>query len=189
LKRYKTPKAAYWEKVGSFVWALAAILLGFVLVLQYALGGQERSSRVSVRRFGDLRVSLRLNRPEFYQGDSVGVKLTVKNLGKNYARLDFLDNNEFDVLVQRDLNLGLVHIPLSVWERSNLRLTPPRGHRCLLAPGEAKVYRTVWDQTDFTGRPVSSGRYIVTGILRMRDARVILSVRGKTIAGNEKKEF
>ena len=165
----------------NFFLGLAIILVLFVIVVRGVLGARENQARQSVREFGGLKVSLNINKLEFAPGEKVRVCFAIKNVSRKKLRLDFPDNNEFDILVQRDINLLLLNLPLNVWERSIFRLSSPRLHHCWLNPGEQRVYSSIWDQTNFQGQMVAPGRYLITAILRMTNARVVLSVKETTL--------
>ncbi|MCD6310388.1 MAG: hypothetical protein J7M18_06705, partial [Candidatus Eremiobacteraeota bacterium] len=64
--------------------------------------------------------------------------------------------------------------------RSTIRIPLPKKHTVVLHPGKARVYYTTWDQTDFKGRPVKCGRYVITGIVNISGAKAIIKVRGET---------
>lgn len=94
---------------------------------------------------------------QYAPGESVKMTLTLTNAGKRPLTLHFRSGQTFDFIVKR----GRVE----VWRWSHDRAFTQALQDVTLAPDETKRFEATWDQKDNKGKPVSDGRYAVTGIV------------------------
>jgi hypothetical protein len=98
-------------------------------------------------------------------GHNVPLKLKVKNRGDQPMELTFRGHPAYDFVVST--NDGI-----EVWRWSQEQSVQPIYKRRTLQPGEELEFAAVWDQRDNQGRPVSSGRYEVRGVLYLEPGQL-----------------
>jgi|GEM_PF-1601473 len=117
----------------------------------------EVPTEVTLWAFGEY-VPLKLGR-------NVLLKLKVKNRGDQPMALTFRGHPAYDFVVST--NDGV-----EVWRWSQKQFVQPIYERRILQPGEELEFAAVWDQRDSQGRPVSSGRYEVRGVLYLEPGQL-----------------
>lgn len=164
-----------------FVAILAIVFVMFILVLRYLVWARQSDLGVSAgHEANGLFYKLEIERATFSRGEPIKVQLSVQNMSDKAVTLQFADSLEFDFIVQREVNMLFVDVPMDVWKFSAKNVPQPKPHAIVVPPGEKKVFSAMWDQTDSAGNPVKSGRYIITGTLNAIDRTESLRVRGQT---------
>lgn len=128
----------------------------------------------------DLFFRLQIERATFSRGEPIKVRLSVTNVGTKPITLQFANSLEFDFVIQQEVNMLFVEVPMDVWKYSAKSVPQPKPHAIVVPPGQEKVFTALWDQTDSAGNPVKPGRYIITGTLTAIDRTESLRVRGQT---------
>lgn len=112
----------------------------------------EVPTKVTIWAFGEY-VPLKL-------GQEVPLKLKVKNRSDQPIELTFRGRPAYDFIVG------------AVWRWSQEQFVQPIYERRTLQPGEELEFAAAWDQRDSQGRPVSSGRYEVRGVLYLEPGQL-----------------
>ena len=112
----------------------------------------EVPTEVTLWAFGEY-VPLKLSQ-------KVPLKLKVKNRGDQAIELTFRGQPAYDFIIGE------------IWRWSQGQVVQPIYERRILQPSEELEFAAVWDQRDSQGRPVSSGRYEVQGILYLEPGQL-----------------
>ncbi|MEW6279584.1 MAG: BsuPI-related putative proteinase inhibitor [Candidatus Eremiobacterota bacterium] len=157
------------------------IFIAFMVILRHLVISKQNQLGVSAGHLTkDLYYKLQIDRATFSRGEPIRVQLSVKNISDKPVTLKFDTTLEFDFVIQRELNMLFVDVPLDVWKYSAKSVPAPRPHVVTIPPGQEKVFTAMWDQRDSSGNPVKPGRYIITGTLNAVDRMESLRVRGET---------
>ncbi len=182
LKRKLRPKPVNkFRQRALFVFLLLSAVVIFMVTIRYMVQREEsKLNKTATLRSRGLQFKLQMNKTRYLKGEPVDVQLVVTNVSGSPIALVFDFNLEFDFLVQREVNLLFVKVPMNVWRYSSQKVPIASPHTVVLEPGQDRVFKGTWDQRDFRGRIVSSGRYIITGFLKAKDRSESLQIRGET---------
>lgn len=161
----------------TFAVTLVVIVAAFFAILNYFVHLQQPPTSSAEHTVGTLRYSLDMPRANFGSEDVV-VRLSVKNTGDRDVKMVFTNELEFDLIVQKEINLVFVTIPLDIWIYSSCHQNLPKPHVLTLKSQETKTYEASWPQVNSKGDKVSPGRYILTGVLDVEHHRQALVLRG-----------
>lgn len=162
----------------TFGLILLAVIAIFFAVLNYVTA--KRFSSSDEVTAGPLKFNLQMPRVNYAEGESVPLKLTVTNVGKDSVSLKFDHDLEYDFIVKRDVNLIFATVPFDVWRYSASHPGGLKSHTQVLKPGATLVYDAMWPQTNAEGEKVGSGRYVITGVINLAGEKKILEIRGGT---------
>lgn len=170
------------KKSGTVFAVLLLVAIGmFMLVVRFTITReQEQLNRTANLESEGLYFSLEMNKDRYSRGEDIEVTLKVKNISTEPVVLDFETEQEFDFLVQREMNLLFANVPMNVWRLSSARHPSSDAHTITIAPGKEKSFSDKWDQTDYNSRLVKPGRYVITGFLMAKNRQETLQLRGKT---------
>ena len=113
-------------------------------------------------------------------GESIELNLILKNLTSKSVTLKFNQSPEYDFIVQKEVNWGILNLPMAVWKYSSHIAIKPNKHSRTLKPNQTLTFKAKWDQKNSSNKLVSPGRYIITGIIIAEKATTELQIRGKT---------
>ncbi|HXE73347.1 MAG TPA: BsuPI-related putative proteinase inhibitor [Candidatus Nitrosotenuis sp.] len=168
------------QDVRLFVVLLAVLFVGFLLVLRYLVSSSSSLQQQATYQTEDLIYNLTMPKTDYDRGEPIALNLTVANRSGRPLELVFDNELEVEFVVQRELNLFFVRIPLEVWRYSATRVNRPQRHNVVIMPHDKKVFRAVWDQKDARGRQVGPGNYRILGYVTSRGERHELLLRGET---------
>lgn len=176
----KHRKKGKYDPIRNFILLLVGLFIVFFAVINYWSSNNAplTSSKTLVR--DDLYFYLDMSKTNYVPGEDINLQLKVKNVGKHPMGLKFDDNQEFDIVVQKEIDLLFAKVPIQIWKRSILKIPLPKKHTVVLHPGKTRIYFSTWDQTDTNGRRVPPGRYVITGVVNITGAKAILTLRGET---------
>lgn len=161
-----------------FAALLALVFLGFLLILRYMAGMLSPPVATSdSARTAELFYTLRMDGRDYARGQPVGLELAVKNITGHPVSMSFDTDQEFDFVVQSELNLLFVRLPREVWRWSTGRTARPKPHTITILPGRTRVFRARWNQVDAAGRQVKPGRYLISGYVNDRGERHALQIQ------------
>ena len=101
----------------------------------------------------------------------------MRNYSGQPVALSFDTDQEFDFLVQRQIKLFFVRLPLEVWSYWAGRTPRPQPHTLTILPGEEKIFRASWNQVDNEGKQVKPGRYAISGYVNNLGERHALQIQ------------
>jgi Intracellular proteinase inhibitor len=162
----------------TFAVTLVVIVGAFFAILNHFVALQQPPTSSAEHTVGPLRYSLDMPRSDFRENEDVVVRLTVKNTGASDIKLVFTHELEFDLIVQKEVNLIFATVPLDLWIYSSCHQNLPKAHVVTLRSRESKSYEARWPQVNSKGDKVSPGRYTLTGILDLDGHRQALTLRG-----------
>ena len=161
-----------------FALVLALAFVAFLILLRSLFAGtQAHLAESDAARTEDLYFTLRIEDRSFAKGQPIGLKLSVRNTSGQPVSLPFDTDQEFDFVVQRQLNLFFVRLPLEIWRHSAGRPPRPNPHSLMIMPGEERIFRASWKQVDNSGRQVRPGRYIISGYVNNSGERHSLHIQ------------
>lgn len=161
-----------------FAVLLALVFLGFIVVLRYLVTMTAPPLADSdAAQTEDLYFTLRMDARDYARGQPIGLQLSVRNTSGHPVSMSFDTDQEFDFVVQRELNLLFVRIPLEVWRHSGDKVARKRPHTLTIMPGEEKIFRAKWNQVDGSGRQVKPGRYVISGYVNNLGERHALQIQ------------
>lgn len=161
-----------------FAVLLALVFLGFIVVLRYLVTMTAPPLADSdAAQTEDLYFTLRMDSRDYARGQPIGLQLSVRNTSGHPVSMSFDTDQEFDFVVQRELNLLFVRIPLEVWRYSGNKVARKRPHALTIMPGEEKIFRAKWNQVDGSGRQVKPGRYVISGYVNNLGERHALQIQ------------
>ncbi len=164
-----------------FFGILAVIFVVFMLSMYFIQKSRDaRLGTDASLRTNDLFFRLQIERATFTRGEPIKVRLSVTNVSAKPITLQFENSLEFDFVIQQEVNMLFVEVPMDVWKFSAKSVPQAKPHAIVVPPGQEKVFTALWDQTDSAGNPVRPGRYIITGTLTAVDRTESLRVRGQT---------
>ena len=161
-----------------FATTIVVMVAIFFAVLNYFLALQRPPTSSTELTVGSLRYSLEMPRTHFGDGEDVTVRMTIKNVGSQEIKLSFASQLEFDLIVQRDINLIFATVPLNIWIYSACHPNQLKAHVLVLKPQQTHSFVASWPQVDAHGDKVSPGRYLLTGVLNTEGSRQSLQLRG-----------
>lgn len=185
LKRKASVSGGGSEEPRKGVWLFAtlvilAIIAFFVVVRVMVARDQAKLNRTAGLESKGLYFTLEMARSQFAVGEPIDVTMSVRNVTSQPITLKFEVDQEFDFLVQKEMNLLFAQVPMNVWRFSSEEVPKPDPHTITIAPGKVKTFSATWSQKDFKGETVKPGRYIITGYLNALDRKETLQLRGKT---------
>jgi hypothetical protein len=161
-----------------FALVLALAFVAFLILLRSLFAGtQAHLAESDAARTEDLYFTLRIEDRSFAKGQPIGLKLSVRNTSGQPVSLPFDTDQEFDFVVQRQLNLFFVRLPLEIWRHSAGRPAQPNPHSLMIMPGEERIFRANWKQVDNSGHQVRPGRYIISGYVNNSGERHSLHIQ------------
>lgn len=161
-----------------FAVLLALVFLGFIVVLRYLVTMTAPPLADSdAAQTEDLYFALRMDARDYARGQPIGLQLSVRNTSGHPVSMSFDTDQEFDFVVQRELNLLFVRIPLEVWRHSGNKVARKQPHSLTIMPGEEKIFRAKWNQVDGSGRQVKPGRYVISGYVNNLGERHALQIQ------------
>lgn len=161
-----------------FAVLLALVFLGFIVVLRYLVTMTAPPLADSdAAQTEDLYFTLRMDARDYARGQPIGLQLSVRNTSGHPVSMSFDTDQEFDFVVQRELNLLFVRIPLEVWRHSGDKVARKRPHTLTIMPGEEKIFRAKWNQVDGSGKQVKPGRYVISGYVNNLGERHALQIQ------------
>lgn len=161
-----------------FAVLLALVFLGFIVVLRYLVTMTAPPLADSdAAQTEDLYFTLRMDARDYARGQPIGLQLSVRNTSGHPVSMSFDTDQEFDFVVQRELNLLFVRIPLEVWRYSGNKVARKQPHSLTIMPGEEKIFRAKWNQVDGSGRQVKPGRYVISGYVNNLGERHALQIQ------------
>lgn len=164
-----------------FAILLALVFVAFLVVLRYLVAmTQPPLADSDATQTEDLYFALRMDGRDYARGKPIGLKLSVRNTSGHPVSMGFDTDQEFDFVVQRELNLFFVRIPLEVWRYSSGRVPRNQPHTLTIMPGEEKIFRAAWNQVDGSGRQVKPGRYVISGYVNNLGERHALQIHSRT---------
>lgn len=160
---------------------LLVVFIIFVAAMRYIVWSRESKLGTNAElTANDLFFRLQIERATFNRGEPIKVRLSVTNVSAKPITLQFENSLEFDFVIQQEVNMLFVEVPMDVWKYSARSVPAAKPHAVVIPPGQEKVFTAMWDQTDSSGSPVRPGRYIITGTLTAIDRTESLRVRGQT---------
>lgn len=164
-----------------FFGIVAILLIIFMISLHFIQKSRDAKlgTNAELSR-NDLFFRLQIERATFSRGEPIKVRLSVTNVSAKPITLQFENSLEFDFVIQQEVNMLFVNVPMDVWKYSAKMVPQAKPHAIVVPPGQEKVFTAMWDQTDSAGNPVKPGRYIITGTLTAVDRTESLRVRGAT---------
>lgn len=161
-----------------FAVLLALVFIAFIVVLRYLVTMTAPPLADSdAAQTEDLYFTLRMDARDYARGQPIGLQLSVRNTSGHPVSLSFDSDQEFDFVVQRELNLLFVRIPLEVWRYSGSKAPRKRPHTLTIMPGDEKIFRAKWNQVDGSGRQVKPGRYVISGYVNNLGERHALQIQ------------
>lgn len=158
---------------------LIIVVIAFVFSVRYLLMKDEPLNKASHIKTRSLLFTLRMKKTHYILGEPIKLILEVRNIGSKPIVVKFNESLEYDFLVQREMDLLFMRIPVSLWRYSANRAVQPGRHTVTLQPQETKMYNAVWNQKDSGGRQVKAGLYIITGTINLAGKSTELQMRGK----------
>ncbi len=150
----------------SFALLLAVVSIAILVLLRYLVAStQSMLAKSDAAQTEDLYFTLRIAEEDrsYARGQSIGLKLSVRNTSGNTVYLPFDTDQEFDFQVKRQINLFFVRLPIEVWRYTAGKTPRIDPHRLTILPSEEKIFRASWKQVDNAGHQVSPGRYMISG--------------------------
>jgi hypothetical protein len=107
----------------------------------------------------------------YRRGESLPMRLVVRNTGDRTLVVPFATGQRFDVVVMQE--------GAPVWRWSRDRSFTQAATTVRLRPGEAVEYPVTWDMRTSAGRTVAAGRYLIRASLtpRFRDPGLVVEKR------------
>jgi len=167
------------KEIATFVVLLIIVIIAFIFSLRYLLMKDEPLNKAAHVKTKSLLFTLRMKKTHYKLGEPIKLILEVRNIGSKPIVIKFNESLEYDFLVQREMDLLFMRIPVSLWRYSANRAVQPMRHTITLQPQETKMYKSVWDQKDSSGRQVKAGLYIITGTINIAGKSTELQMRGK----------
>ena len=130
--------------------AVLLLLAGCVTEVTRAPGPPRPEDRPSVS------LTLRSDRTEYAVGQPVELVLELVNRGRAPVSMSAPTGQLYEFTITRD--------GAPVWRWSDGKLFTAQVTDVVLAPGQTGAYTVVWDGKGPDGRPVTPGRYLVTGV-------------------------
>lgn len=159
--------------IGIIVLVALAVMNWLVRWLHPPVSSTEMQS-------GPLQFSLKMPKVSFREGEPVPLELTVRNTSSESVTLRFDAGSEYDFVVQKDLNLLVLTVPMLVWTWSASHPSGQGVHRRALGPGSAVTFRAEWPQVDSHGDAVGTGQYTILGTVNLAGKeRQTLKIRGQ----------
>jgi hypothetical protein len=159
---------------------LAAIVLLYLVFFPIAYARRYPLNSTATMKMGYLLYSLEMDKTSYASGEKVDLRLAVKNTGNRTARLHFKTDGYADFIVHRDVNLFFFRYYPEVWRHLYTDAVRRVSRTISIGPGESRVFAAYWDQTDYSGKPVKPGRYIITGIMNTSGQKPELKITGTT---------
>ena len=165
----------------TFVLALVVIAIVFLAVMNWLVALFYPPVSSTEMQAGPLQFSLRMPKTNYREGEPVPLELTMTNTSKEAVTLRFDQGNEYDFVVQKDLNLIVLTVPMLVWTWSGSHASSQAAHRKVLDPGKSMVYKAEWPQVDSRGDAAGPGRYVILGTVNLAGKdRQTLKLRGRS---------
>jgi|GEM_PF-3053364 len=115
-----------------------------------------------------LRAAVKTDQPEYALGQPVSIIFEVTNPWTRPVRVDFSDNQGFDVIVKNSFGFP-------IWQLSSDQSYSSALSSIELGPGETERFQIQWDQKDIHGLSVPAGLYTVRAFLTAASGRVSCS--------------
>lgn len=163
----------------TFVVLLVLVIIGFVFAIRFFLKMEEPLNKTARLKTRSLLFTMRMQDTRYSIGEPIHLLLEVRNISPKPIMLKFNESLEYDFLVQKEVNLLFVRIPMSVWRFSAAQAVSKKKHTITLQPQEVKVFKAVWHQKDFRNRQVGTGLYIIKGTINIAGKNTELQMRGK----------
>jgi hypothetical protein len=168
------------KEIASFAITLVIIFALFFAVLNYLVALEHPpTSSASLRSF-PLEYFLWMPQTNYREGQAVPLNLSVTNVSSKDVVLRFEQDLEFDFVVQRELNMIFVSVPLDVWRYSASHPPGKEVHQRILKPKQSLTYQAEWPQVNAKGEKVGTGRYLIMGMVLAGKERQVLQIRGRT---------
>ncbi|MGE0488428.1 MAG: BsuPI-related putative proteinase inhibitor [Vulcanimicrobiota bacterium] len=182
LKR-RAPKREVDPKKAALAFGSLLILCiaTFFVVINYVVEqDQSKLNRTADLESQGLYFTLEMDKSRYKLGEPIDVKLSVRNITSSPITLKFDQDQEFDFLVQKEMNLLFAQVPMNVWRFSNKQIPHEDPHSITIPPGKVRVFSGTWEQEDAKGKTVRPGQYVITGYLRAENRNETLQLRGAT---------
>lgn len=134
---------------------------------------------VSIKH-GGMSLSLKMDRTKYRAGNPITFEFVVKNTTGRPQTLKFANTIQFDVVVYRDDNYFFFHNFPLMWTYSLTTHFRNEPTTLLLPVNQSKSYVCTWNQTDYNGKQVPPGRYLITGKLNLAENAPELQLEGAT---------
>ncbi len=167
------------KEIATFVVLLILVIIGFIFSVRYFLKMEEPLNKTAKLKTRSLLFTMRMADTHYNIGEPIQLILEVRNISPKPIMLKFNESLEYDFLVQKEVNLLFVRIPMSVWRFSAGQAVSKKKHTITLQPQEVKTFKAVWNQKDFRKHQVSTGLYIINGTINIAGKNTELQMRGK----------
>ena len=138
-----------------FLCFICVFIVPSIIVLSGCGKGLDDGTPLAETREGDLTFRLELGRRYYYNGEEVGMRYTVTNVGDETARLYFANVQQFGYQVYD--GDGVVD-----W---NPKICQPMPSILEIQPDQSELFQADWSQVDYTGNPVAGGIYHLQAFL------------------------
>ncbi len=177
--------------------AILLIALGLIWGCQKSSGGkaakpntekQENkatapatSPTVSRQLDNQIRLTVVLPKKTFSLGESIPIKLVIKNLSSKIAQISYSSSQHYDFHII-DLNKK------PVWSWSRGRVFAQTFEELQMLPNASTVFRSTWKQQDDDGNPVKPGYYwLIAGWKKLPTAEKV-KIKLKIVSNQEGKK-
>ncbi len=167
------------KEILTFVLLLLLVVVAFFVSIKYYVAYKEPLIKSAHEKTNTLLYGIRMGKTRYAKGEPIELILEVRNISNKPVMLKFDESLEYDFIVKKEKNFFFVKVPMVVWRYSGTVGSRKEKHTVTLQPQEVRQYKAIWDQKDFNGKQVTSGTYIITGIVNTAGHSTELQLRGR----------
>ncbi len=123
-----------------------------------------------------LLYELKINRTLYHPGQSILLKLMIRNNSPKTVVLHFRTTQRVNFVVEKMLNFIFFKVPTIVWESSYHIFARPIPNHLVLKPKSERVFEDSWNQKNVRGQQVPQGYYVISAHLLNTGSKTVLEL-------------